>query len=670
MRPARLFISIVTIIIAPVFGTWLHAGPTAKIDSGEPIPVESFARAPLVSFAVLSPDGRRVAFIRTNDSDRGSLLILDLDTNKLDGIGAFQSSDIYDPLWSRDGRILFQVSENKIYAQGLYVAKLDKLDHQQTLNAVDLVRIIGRPRNRPSRVLTWIYQKAFAADSDSGFADRTTGGLVELDLNADVRERRLDKLDDAITVRYPLPKGTVTHYLADFDGEAGLAYTFDGNEFVHLWNPSDQAWHPLALDHEKIKPLGFDPDRTHLWVVTQDASAGYQLRRFDLATLVLEDPVYTDPAYDLSEATLQFSARTRQLVGLRYDRARERAVWLSPRFAALQDKLKPKLPADADSAIIGWDDDENRFLIRWVGPSRPPQYVVYDAAGDRLIPVGGVDPGLADRALTPTTPIAFKARDGLSLEGYLTLPAGISREHPAPLVVLAHGGPWVRDTWDYDPDVQFLANCGYAVLQPNYRGSSGYSPAISTDQAYDFPAMRDDVIDSTRAILASGIIDPKRVAIMGGSFGGYLALACATAEPDLYHAAISECGVFDWAEQVRKKGERGEGRPGEYNFDTARLGDPDKDRKRYEAISIFNQLDRLKAPVFLAHGLKDTVVSVTQTRRLASELRRRDHPVETFYRVFGGHGFARQKDRADFYREIERFLARYIPSDQSPVPSP
>jgi dipeptidyl aminopeptidase/acylaminoacyl peptidase len=313
---------------------------------------------------------------------------------------------------------------------------------------------------------------------------------------------------------------------------------------------------------------------------------------------------------------------------------------------------------DTENILRESDAAEKKFLFLLTGPLHPGSYELLDMESRRLNVLADEAPWIKGRTLCRVRPISFKARDGLTLEGYVTVPLGASKGHPVPMVVLAHGGPWVRDTDEFNPEVQFLASRGYAVLQPNYRGSSGYSPEISRAPAYDYRRMCDDVTDATRAILSTGLIDPKRVAIMGGSFGGYLAVSGVTFESGLYCCAITVCGVFDWERFVKSKSDVA--RPGEYEFLTDEVGKPGRDNKYLERISPLEHADQIHVPVFIAHGTEDIVVDVAQSKRLAKELKRRGIPYETFYRGVEGHGFYDYKDRVDFYHRVEAFLARNL----------
>jgi dipeptidyl aminopeptidase/acylaminoacyl peptidase len=240
------------------------------------------------------------------------------------------------------------------------------------------------------------------------------------------------------------------------------------------------------------------------------------------------------------------------------------------------------------------------------------------------------------------------------------MPAGASKANPAPLVVLPHGGPWVRDTWCFDPEVQFLASRGYAVLQPNYRGSAGFSPEISNEPAHDFRRMHDDVTDAARAVRNVPGIDASRIAIMGASFGGYLALTGVAFEPDLYRCAITNCGVFDW--EAHLKARRDDWRRSSFSYEWLRdkIGQPGKDREYFAEISPLKHVKDIRVPVLVAHGEEDLVVDVSQSERLVSALRSNDKVHEKFFPDLEGHGFARDKTRFEYYRRVEAFLAKYL----------
>jgi dipeptidyl aminopeptidase/acylaminoacyl peptidase len=254
-------------------------------------------------------------------------------------------------------------------------------------------------------------------------------------------------------------------------------------------------------------------------------------------------------------------------------------------------------------------------------------------------------------------PIAYQARDGLTLHGYLTTPVGV----PAtglPLVLLVHGGPWVRDMWGYDPEVQWLANRGYAVLQVNYRGSTGYGRKFYMAGFREWGGkMQNDLTDGVQWAIKQGIADPKRVAIMGASYGGFAVLAGVAFTPDLYVAGVDLCGppnLCAYAERVAG------GTTGYGDEVEAAVGHPVKDHKRLLAHSPLTAAEKIKAPLLIGQGVHDPRITVEESEQMVNTLRQLGKPVEYLRYPDEGHGLARLENRLDFYGHAEQFLTKYL----------
>ncbi len=654
-------------VIFPFFSLVALLSVHAVVASTEPAPaaaplppltIEDFARAPLMSGAKLSPDGKRYAAVVNWENDRRGIVVMDVDAGKrVGGLRGSGDIDVYRVFWHGNDRLLFQISKENVYAYGLFSAPLTKLEDYIPIVGLDVVSVLGQPRARPDRVLSWTL---------ASVADKGNPGLVdELKVTRSVEgffsQEHRKNLPRPVA-RYPDLPGKALGYLVNHDDEltAGVAWSEKEEPWIYTWDRATSNWtQPHKLHLENLWPLRIDVDPAYIWVATQD-TAGSHLRRMKLADGTFDPPIYSDSTYDLQNSRLVFSRAKRTLVGFRFSQHRVKHIWFDPEFEQIQRTIEEQLPKDEDHRIIESDDTGAHFLVSSSGPRQPGVTHIYDRASAKLTRATESSPHLPRERLRPTSAVQFKSRDGLSIPGYLTLPAGTSKTRPAPLIVMPHGGPTARDIWDYDDYVQFLASRGYAVLQPNYRASSGYLWPEFSKTVGDFGAMRNDVIDATRSALRSGLFDEKRVAIMGGSFGGYLALACSSEEPELYRAAISFAGVFDWARMLKKIEPIGDI---SYASDIwrQRLGDPVRDQARFEEISVIKRLDRLKAPVLLAHGKIDKTVDYEQTKRLASELRDRKHPLEVIYFENAAHGLPAEKDRITYLRTIETFLARHLP---------
>jgi dipeptidyl aminopeptidase/acylaminoacyl peptidase len=255
-------------------------------------------------------------------------------------------------------------------------------------------------------------------------------------------------------------------------------------------------------------------------------------------------------------------------------------------------------------------------------------------------------------------PIKYKARDGLLIRGYLTVPKG-QKPEKLPLVMMPHGGPWARDVWGFDPLVQMLANRGYAVLQVNFRGSIGYGDEFAEKGRKEFGgAVQHDIEDGTRWAIAQGIADPKRVAIVGGSFGGYCALHALGKSRDLYRCGVAMAAVTDWADII-KRADNAEYRLAHQHW-IKQLGDPKIDRAALDAISPVNFAKDIAAPVLLIHGRDDRTVPIAQAKKMASALEAAGRPPSTLYFFGEGHNTSEEKNRIEELKRIESFLAQHM----------
>jgi dipeptidyl aminopeptidase/acylaminoacyl peptidase len=638
--------------IAALALSWAFALPPAfaqAIPPVTPLSAEELFRAAPLGEAQLSPDGLHLGTIITDEKDVKNLLVLDARDFKPSGLRGTSSFEISTFVWLGNDRLVFNVLRDKLYSWGLYAGEIGHLERFSPINQFDGTEIIGVPKARPNRVLVWIRQSA----RDQG----RPGPLVEL--NARRFLTAADARNSAAVVRtyWPPKIGTVMAYRADQDGDLALCMTWlNGRAHLFHFHPESNGWSEVGLP-PGARWMAMDPDGRFIWVVTYSEFTGFGLRRMNIDSGELGEAVLTDPHYDISTGRLVFSDVDHALAGVVYMRRKPVSIWFSRAFATAQATVDQHRP-DTDNLLAGCDAAERKFLFLLTGPLHPGSYELLDLDAKKLNVLADAAPWLKNRQLIPVRPISFAARDGLRLEGYLALPPSASKEHPVPLVVLAHGGPWVRDTSEFNPEVQFLASRGYAVLQPNYRGSTGYSPAISRAGAYDYRKMCDDVSDATRSIIGTGLIDPKRVAIMGGSFGGYLAVSGVTFESSLYRCAITVCGVFDWDRFIKSKSDVA--RPAEYELLTDKVGKPGRDDEYLERISPLEHADQIHVPVLIAHGTEDNIVDVAQSKRLASELKHRGVPYETFYRAVEGHGFRDYKDRVEFYHRVEAFLAKNL----------
>jgi dipeptidyl aminopeptidase/acylaminoacyl peptidase len=339
-------------------------------------------------------------------------------------------------------------------------------------------------------------------------------------------------------------------------------------------------------------------------------------------------------------------------------------VWYCRYFDAGLNKLQQKFEAMfADSTVvrmIAWSADRKRIVVATSGPRNPGAYFMYDAARDAVSTIGRRHPNLPQRELGETFVIKYPARDGAKIPGYLTMPPG-KGEKNLPLVVLPHGGPETRDYAMFDPWVQMLANRGYAVLQPNFRGSGGYGKRFAEAGHRQWGRlMQDDITDAVKALVKDGTADPNRVCIVGASYGGYAALAGGAFTPELYKCVVSISGISDVLKMMENEDYRAQG--DSYAFDYWRrwVGDPVADAEQMKLISPINHAAKFKAPVLLIHGSDDDVVLASQSMSMKGALRKAGKQADLMLIDGEGHTPIQQFTKLYILTEVERFVTTHL----------
>ncbi|MFZ1688731.1 MAG: S9 family peptidase [Flavobacteriales bacterium] len=313
--------------------------------------------------------------------------------------------------------------------------------------------------------------------------------------------------------------------------------------------------------------------------------------------------------------------------------------------------------------VYGEDDSETKMLV-WAGNDRVPgEYYFYDSTTGKLEHLATACPWLPEREMAEMRPISYTSRDGLTIHGYLTLPKGREAEN-LPVVVNPHGGPWARDEWGFNSEAQFLANRGYAVLQMNFRGSTGYGRAFWEKSFKQWGlTMQNDITDGVNWLVKDGVADPKRVAIYGGSYGGYATLAGITYTPDLYACAVDYVGVsnlFTFMKTVPPYWEPFKKMMYEM------VGDPVADSLAMRQSSPVFHMDNVKCPLFIAQGANDPRVNKDESDQVVAALKKRGIAVEYMVKDNEGHGFHNEENRFDFYGGMETFLDKHIGSGYKP----
>lgn len=631
------------------------------VPADQPIPIMDFFRSPYLASPQVNPSGTYVAARVTPGTDNYSLLVMNLETQEIKTTGGSGNKDVYQLSWLNDERIIFGLSQEKRFGMGLMAVNIDDLDDAYPIYQYGGARIVGIPLKDRTRPYVFVRVRG----NNGGLVVLNTnvdsGGLVNV-LTANLNSAMVGEIRDSNerhTIKtFPRPKGSIeVGYSCDKNGEVAFAYTMDDGVWgLHYWTGDHWGKSPLDLEEHEMYDTGERAREIVARVDKHDGEPG-KVRFVDAATGELGEVLLRDEEYDF-DGWFYRDPASRVIVGAMYDRAGPATVWFDESYRSLQKILDGYFPKKVVRIVSG--SETGGLLVVSVRSDREPvAYYAINLEKRTFSLIKSTAPWIDPERMRPMSIVKFKTRDGHKLDAYLTMPATGSKENPVPLIVLPHGGPAVRDTWGFDRQAQFFASRGYAVLQPNYRGSPGYDWHFPEEDQWDFIKMHNDVTDAAKAIIKSGYVDPDRVAIMGGSFGAYLALSGAVHEPDMYRCIVAIAGVFDWGYVVRDAKYDQFDDP-EYGWLLRKLGNPKDDPELFERISPARFVENMKAPIFVAHGTRDPVASVGESKRLVSELRKHDIEYEVYFAAGEGHGMAKLKNEVELYSRIEKFLKEHL----------
>ena len=398
----------------------------------------------------------------------------------------------------------------------------------------------------------------------------------------------------------------------------------------------------------------FTFDNKNLYVATNIGRDKTAVVEYDLAARKEIKEIYTNPDYDVDG--LGYSPKRKVLEAVYFTSWKSEEHFLDKEAEADYNKMKEKFKG-YEIGIYGNNNEEDKFIV-WTGNDKmPSKFYFYDKKnGDTKFLAEG-RPWIKEGDMASMKAVEYKSRGGLTIHGYLTLPKGVEAKN-LPVVINPHGGPWARDVWGFNNEVQFLANRGYAVLQMNFRGSTGYGKEFWLKGNKQWgKTMQDDISDGVAYLIKEGIADPQRVAIYGASYGGYATLAGITFTPDLYCCAVDYVGVsnmFTFMKTIPPYWE-----PYKAMF-YEMVGDPVKDSALLAAASPVFFVDKIKVPLFIAQGANDPRVNKAESDQVVEALKKRGIEVEYMVKDDEGHGFANEKNSIDFYTAMEKFFAKHL----------
>jgi len=630
---------VVGLLLAATVHVWAQLPPL--------IDRELFFGDPEISGAQISPDGKSISFIKPFNGVRNIWV--------KDRFEPFEkarpiTSDTLRPVtayfWSRDSRYILYAQDKggdenyRVYAvdpkaPGTPVPPAKDLTPMEKVRAI----IIDVPKKTPQEILI-------------GLNDRRADLHDVYRLNIVTGERTLIRRNDQ----------NVAGWMTDLDGNLRLGVRINqtgGTEILRV-DPDTLIVIYSVNAEESASPIRFTPDGKKFYLATNKGEKldKIQLELFDLTT-GKTSLVDKDPLNEVDFGNALFSDVTNELLATFYVGDRVRVYPKQKKFAEDWARLKKALP-DGEISLTGTTADESLWMVAVSSDVDPGSRYLYDTKTGKAELLYRSRPNLPSQHLAPMKPVKYKARDGMTIHAYLTLPKGLPAKN-LPTVLVIHGGPWARDVWGYNAEAQFLANRGYAVLQPNFRGSTGYGKKYlnAGNKQWGTGSMQHDITDGVRYLITQGIADPKRVAIYGGSYGGYATLAGLAFTPELYAAGLSYVGPSNiitllnsippyWA-PLKK-------------IFAVRVGDMEKpeELKMLEAQSPLNSARNIKAPLLVVQGANDPRVKKAESDQIVVALRDLGRQVEYLVAPDEGHGFAGRDNRMAMYTAMERFFAKHI----------
>ncbi|OGA97265.1 MAG: hypothetical protein A3E25_18360 [Burkholderiales bacterium RIFCSPHIGHO2_12_FULL_69_20] len=636
----------------------------------KPPPVEAFFQPARLQDAALSPSGRWLAAQVVRPGERAVLVVSDLDDKEpAKVVAAFSKHDVQGVRWVNDDLLVFEVDDNLDRSREAIYKGAGLMSVQR--DGEQLRLLIKRE---------WKNGMFFAAQGTAPLeanhdllaigkagSDELIVGERMYDNNRDFSALRPIKLDARTGQRSSLldnAPADVKAWWFDHQGTPRAAMASKNGQYTLYWQDLvDKRWREIARFPWLDAPYwpAFVDGGGQLYVTQTDDGTGVSgIRLLDTATgRLAAQPMVSVPGFDSNFGAV-IDRDTGQLLGLNLLTDGRTQVWLATAMKALQVKVDAALPGRINLLSCRPCDKPRRLLVRSYSDRQPGEYLLYDVGADRWQRLGvqrpAIDPGQMGRMDFHR----IKARDGAELPLWVTLPPGGAAQ-PKPAVVLVHGGPWTRGAeWAWDAESQYLATRGYVVIQPEFRGSTGYGRAHYRAGWQQWgQAMQDDVTDALRFAVQKGWVDPQRVCIVGASYGGYATLMGLAKDPDQYRCGVAWVGVTDprlmfsihWSDI---------GRESKQHTMPQMIGDPVKDAERLKANAPVELAAKIKAPVMLVYGALDMRVPIEHGERMREVLRQAGNPPE--WHVYGdeGHGWRRPENILDFWRRVDTFLSRHL----------
>jgi dipeptidyl aminopeptidase/acylaminoacyl peptidase len=617
------------------------------------IPVASFAQIPFIDSAQISPNGKMMAgLFGINGTQMIAALPIDNDASKGMKLKIPDTWQIGGVSWVNDENLLVSITSlMPIQADNWYISRLLAI-HVPTgqmtklfwdSNGQSAADVLWTPKDGSNEILFAAQNSIFSDDVDNFWPSV---------YKIDVRTGRKKKVSAS--------KVSVTSWSADHTGTVRSAVGYDDTTLTsRLYYKAQTDSQLKIIDRSKYgenaglrTPFMFVAGTDNGYII-QDNKQGFSgIYEVNLLTGAPVKTIFDPQNADVENVITSYDGT--QLLGVTTSKSSGAVTWFTPEMKALQAKLDASVKGGR-MTIESFNSDQTKMILRVSAADTAGDLYYYDHTRQTMDKISSINSKLGSKRLSPVKMIQYKARDGLGIEGVLTLPKGLNPKN-LPFVVMPHGGPWGQDTLRYDYWAQFIASRGYAVLQPNFRGSTGYGTEFTDKGKGQMGfAMQDDVTDGVKWAVEQGIADPKRVCIVGASYGGYAAMWGIVKDPDLYRCAISINGVSLLRREVNDFGSSTRG-----NLYTKQWKEMTPD---FNAVSPARFTDKIKAPLLLIHGKKDVTVDHVQSEKMNSAMKKAGKSVEFVSIPLADHYFTREEDRITLLTKMEAFLAKHNPAD-------
>ncbi|HEY3373015.1 MAG TPA: S9 family peptidase [Prolixibacteraceae bacterium] len=598
------------------------------------IPLEDFFRNPEKTAFRLSPNGEYFSYLAPWEK-RLNVYVQKVGADSAVRITSETARDIAGYLWKGNNRVLFLKDTGGDENFQLYGVNIDGTE-QKGLTVFEKVRteLIDDLEDVEGEVIVGL-NKRNPEVFDPFRLNVNTGEMTQLAENP----------------------GNIVSWMTDHAGKLRVAITSDGVNQTILFRDTEQApFSPMLTTSfkETVAPYLFTFDDKMIYTASNLGRDKTALVIFDPATAKEKEVLFETKEADIDG--IEYSKKDKKLLSVSWTTDKEKDHFFDSDAEAMKKWLEDKL-SGYQVSIANHNKAEDKFMVRTYSDKSRGAFYLYDKTSKKLTKLADLSPWLNEKELCDMKPISYKSRDGMTIHGYLTLPKGYDAKN-LPVVINPHGGPWARDYWGFNSEVQFLANNGYAVLQMNYRGSTGFGKEFWQSSFKQWGrTMQNDISDGVKWLVDQGIADPKRVGIYGGSYGGYATLAGLTLSPDLYAAGVDYVGVsnmFTFMKTIPPYWKP------MLDMFYEMVGNPKSDSLMLAEVSPVFLVDKIKAPLFVAQGANDPRVNKAESDQIVKALKDRGIEVEYMVKDNEGHGFHNEENRFDFYRSMLAFLNKHL----------